>query len=670
MFFSPKKSLRLKFIFVLLIILFISFSGLSISIVNVQTSLLTEMNTDVDNGLKKSGKETAREFNKMEFQVDQSLIAMSNKVSDDLSQSMQKALTSEKLQIQKGMEENLLKNVKSIAELLSRVAPAIIMDDRFSPLVKYSKAAAKPDEIIFALFIDPNGDPFPGYINISDEKISQYIKKGKGETNGHKVINQSKNDSNVIIYEEPIEYHGTILGKTIVCITKEFMKKELAKFEKRFADLIQNNEKLMRITLKDESDHVVNTIAKGLCKVSKKSLASIKKTGVLLHSSTKSVNSSIKKVITIVGLVCSIGTLGLLFFLFGFIVINPIKEISEGLKDIAQGEGDLTKRLASNRSDEIGILAGWFDAFLEKLNNIILEIGENAGMVTDATKEVFLISERMSEGAQELSTKTNTVAAATEEMSSSMNGVAAASEEASINLARVSDSATRMEVTFNEVVHDCKQARTISDNASMSAENTSDKVKKLGLAANEIDKVTELITEIAGQTNLLALNATIEAARAGEAGKGFAVVANEIKSLSVQTSGASFDIKAKIQGIKNASDDTIQDVGNISEVISEANKVVSAIAAAIEKQSATTTEVAQNIDQASTGIDDVNSNVVQSSQVASEVTGDISGINDEIKNIFQQSSNMKENAKKLSDLSSTLKDMISVFKVSAKDTDA
>ncbi|MCK5348734.1 MAG: chemotaxis protein, partial [Desulfobacula sp.] len=180
----------------------------------------------------------------------------------------------------------------------------------------------------------------------------------------------------------------------------------------------------------------------------------------------------------------------------------------------------------------------------------------------------------------------------------------------------------------------------------------------------DISKVTEVITDIAEQTNLLALNATIEAARAGEAGKGFAVVASEIKSLAGQTAKATLDIHEKISGIQSSTDDTVQDVVKISEVILDVNETVDTIAAAIEEQSAIATEVALNIGQASTGISEVNENVAQSSQVSSEIAKDIAGVTTITEKMSQRSAMTKKSATDLSGLASTLKDMIRVFKVS------
>ncbi|WDP92550.1 MAG: methyl-accepting chemotaxis protein [Desulfobacter sp.] len=344
----------------------------------------------------------------------------------------------------------------------------------------------------------------------------------------------------------------------------------------------------------------------------------------------------------------------------------PLMNTSLMLKDIAEGEGDLTKRLDVVSKDEVGSLSKWFNAFIERLHNIIVDIGANAQTVTAASSEVLTMSAQMSEGADGLSGKATSVAAAAEEMSTNMTSVAAASEQAATNIGMVTDSASQMQNTLGEVADNCQKARDVSGKAEEQADEASARVGLLGDAARDISKVTDVIRDIAEQTNLLALNATIEAARAGEAGKGFAVVASEIKDLAAQTANATNDIKGKIDGIQNSTGDTVKDVEKISGVISEVNEIVTAIAAAVEEQSTIATEVSENITQASTGIDEVNTNVAQSSQVSSEIAQDIADVNAVAGDMLGQSARMNQSARELSDLASTLRDMISVFKV-AKD---
>jgi len=396
----------------------------------------------------------------------------------------------------------------------------------------------------------------------------------------------------------------------------------------------------------------------------------------LLGITTETVMESVNSVKMIIFTV--FGFLFLLFFLLitGLIVfinrtvVRPINTVAAGMKDIAVGEGDLTKRITLSRKDEIGLLVEWFNAFVQRMNNVVVDIGGNSETVTAASAELLSVSEQMAEGADNLSGRANTVAAASEEMSVNMTSVAAASEQASTNIGTVSDSASQMQATLGEVAANCEKARSISGNAGVEVDKASRRVTLLGEAAREISKVTQVITDIAEQTNLLALNATIEAARAGEAGKGFAVVAGEIKNLAGQTASATDDIRQKIEGIQSSTDDTVQDVTKIAAVFSDVNEIVTTIAAAVEEQSAAATEVADNIGQASTGISEVNENVAQTSQVSTEITRDIAVVNSVAQEMSDKGVQMNQSARDLSDLSTKLRDMITIFKVSAGETAA
>ena len=353
----------------------------------------------------------------------------------------------------------------------------------------------------------------------------------------------------------------------------------------------------------------------------------------------------------------------ILWFLAGFTVVRPISEVVDGLKDIAEGEGDLTKTLKITSEDEVGELSKWFNTFMEKLRTIISEISGNADSMTSASVDLSKLSGNLSEGADITSAKSNTVATAAEEMSSNINSVAAATEQASTNMNLVATAAEEMTSTINEIAQNSEHARTITQDAVKQADDASQKIDELGRAAQEISKVTETITEISEQTNLLALNATIEAARAGEAGKGFAVVANEIKELARQTAEATQDIKNRIEGIQKSTSMSVKQVEGISKVINDVNEIVSTIATAVEEQSVTTKEIAGNVAQASNGMQEVSENIAQSSAVSSEIARDIADVNQSSNDMSNSSSQVDMSAQQLSKLAEQLKGLVGKFKI-------
>ena len=369
-------------------------------------------------------------------------------------------------------------------------------------------------------------------------------------------------------------------------------------------------------------------------------------------------------------IIYTLSFLGFISLLLSYLIIraiatnitNTLNDTVLMLKDTAQGEGDLTKRLKITSNDEVGEVSKWFNTFIEKLQKIIVGIAEDAETLNASSSNLYTLAGYISDGTSEMSKKSNNVSKAAEEMSGALNSVAAAMEQASSNINMVSTATEEMTITISEIAKNSESARNVSSRAVTQTQSASEKIDRLGKAAQEIGKITEVITEISEQTNLLALNATIEAARAGEAGKGFAVVANEIKELARQTADATLKIKTQINDIQDSTSETVNEIAQIISIIAEINDFVSIIATSVEEQSITASEISNNISQASSGISDVNQNVSQSSVSATEVTQDISEVNGSIIEISKNSSQIDLNAKELTNLAMKLKTQVGKFK--------
>jgi methyl-accepting chemotaxis protein len=379
----------------------------------------------------------------------------------------------------------------------------------------------------------------------------------------------------------------------------------------------------------------------------------------------RAASNSFKQAVVTLLVILAVGILlgTMMAWVIGRNITGPVNAAVAGLKDIAQGEGDLTMRLQVSSRDEVGELARWFNTFIEKLQGIIRDIAGGVETLSSSSTELSAISEQMTQGITTVSDKSNTVSAAAEEMSANMNNVAAAMEASATNTNMVATAAEQMSATIGEIAQNAEKARGISDEAAHKATSASTNMDQLGVAANSIGKVIETITDISEQVNLLALNATIEAARAGEAGKGFAVVANEIKELAKQTAAATQDIKEKIEGIQGTTSMTVGQISEITQVITDVSEVVATIATAVEEQSAATKDIATNVAQASRGIQEVNENVNQSSAVSAEMSRDIAGVSVSMNEMSTSSSQVNLSAQELSELSETLKQMVDQFKV-------
>ncbi len=363
-------------------------------------------------------------------------------------------------------------------------------------------------------------------------------------------------------------------------------------------------------------------------------------------------------------LVASMVALAIVVILFvANSVAKPINMVVEGLRDAAEGEGDLTKRLVVESRDEVGELATCFNTFVEKVQTIISEIKSNISTLNSSAVSLSDLSENLSASSEDSSQRSNTVAAAAEQMNANMNSVAAACEQASVNVNVVASAAEEMNTTFSEIAGNTGDAKDVTEDAVSKTNSASQRMAELGSAAQEISKVTETITEISEQTNLLALNATIEAARAGEAGKGFAVVANEIKELARQTAEATFEIRNRIDAIQSSTSTTVTEMEQINTVINDVNTIVTTIASAVEEQAASTDEIASNVAQAAQGIAEVNENVAQSSAVTGEISADIAEVSQVAGKISLDSGKVNEQANELLTLSEQLEKTVNQFKL-------
>jgi methyl-accepting chemotaxis protein len=384
----------------------------------------------------------------------------------------------------------------------------------------------------------------------------------------------------------------------------------------------------------------------------------------VIVSSLKEANEAV----TAAALNVSAWTLGILAFLaaMGWFlvrasVLTPLRDAGVFLERIASG--DMTGELKVDRKDELGEMQGHLNHMAASLRIIVRDISERAKTLLGSSAELERMSDGLLTSAGELSAKSNTVATASEEMNANMNSVAAAMEEAATNVGTVATAAEEMSATIHEIAGNTDKTREVTRRAVDKANSASQRVDQLGVAAREIGKVTETITAISSQTNLLALNATIEAARAGEAGRGFAVVANEIKELANQTAAATEEIRERIAGIQDSTAATIDEIGQVMEVIGEVSSFVSTIAAAVEQQSAATRDIAENVGQASLGIQEVNENVSQSSVVTGEIAKDIVAVSTASGHISASSTELKRSSENLSQLAGALEELVKKFKV-------
>lgn len=408
--------------------------------------------------------------------------------------------------------------------------------------------------------------------------------------------------------------------------------------------------------IKDQLTVIGYNLAAKMVEVKEGSLTTQASLGANAHSNIESTSRTLQ---IAVGFAIFIGLV--LTLLISRTIARPIVKMTSAMSAIADGAMDTTVP-ALGQKDEIGQMAQAVLVFEQNakenerlrqeklLDDKRAEEEKRAAtlkLADDLEASVKSVLDGLGEAAVEMRHTADDMAKASTTTVATATAVASASEQSSATTHTIASSAEELSASIREIAGQVSRAKSHVITGREQVDVATEKVETLSSSAQKIGDVVALIADIAEQTNLLALNATIEAARAGEAGKGFSVVASEVKSLANQTAKATEDIGNQIVSIQGSTDETVVQIRNVADSISQINEMAEDVAHSVDQQNAATEEITRNIQVTAKGTQEVTDNIAEVSDAAKTTKQASQYVTEVVDRLSAQSSTLSNELNKI-----------------------
>ena len=640
--FSLLRSRLLRPVFIALGLAMLAQVGLAVWLTR---ATVDDLVNDLTQRLGGESQRLAGELGSAEEEMRAGLAALSTNTRERLSGGLSSQLKDEQAQLRKVLEENLKQSGNSIAQMLAGVAPKAIWDNDAPALTALTRIVQRDPAVLFAVFYDAQGQRLTRNFNRSSPRVRELVAAGQGDGALAKLVDAASRDPKVHIVEVDINPMGASIGKVQLGMSLDGVEQELTALDARFATLVGSAGELVDKSLSGAAQESTQALQQRL-QLAEQATADMARNGSeTVQQAAESLRWRIASGLLVVGLL----TLVVVALVLGWRVLSRLQLLIVALKDLAAGEGDLTRRVQLDSKDEVGEMAAAVNQFIAKLQPIVREAGEVAQRTGE---EIRSLAQRSAAAEAAAGRQRDEVAGslqALEEMAAAAQAESRAMHDAQQRVSAIRQAAHENAAIATKVggLIEALVARVDSGSAV---------IEKLAKQSEQIEVVLTVIQSIAEQTNLLALNAAIEAARAGESGRGFAVVADEVRALASKTQQSTGDIQAHIAALQQGAREAVAVIGQAGGQAAEGLK-------ALRDSARLQQSVQASVDEVHGAIDTATRSAAHQADGASAVRGRVEVIHSEAQRAAQAVSETAASGRVVDGLVAQLRASFAQFKV-------